>query len=256
MPLHASFNKGVANFSRGKYALAEENFHHAYDLFLSSQGPMSTDCLDAGMNLGVVLRVMGRYDEAEKYLEACRLGRLEVLGEGHVKTVDCLHNIAILNDTRGMNVTAHTIYEECIERYTALLGFDHPLTLEARSNSLGNKFHMGEKFAATKGMERVLKMKEEKLGPQSVSTLNSADNLACMYLRSAAEEELSLAGLLFERVEKGLISRLGEGHFEVAKTRENISIWHAKGGRFEEAVAYKDRAIEGYERVMGEGGKR
>lgn len=98
----------------------------------------------------------------------------------------------------------------------------------------------------------MLQEKKKKLGEFNVSTLNAADNLACMYMKSHDKEDFKLAGELFKSVEDNLISRLGEEHFEVAKTRENMSIWYAKSGMLREAVEYKLKATVVYEKVMGE----
>jgi tetratricopeptide (TPR) repeat protein len=204
------------------------------------------------MNLGVVLCIVGRYEESEKYLKESYEGSRKVWGDQDVKTANCMQNLALLSEARGLHFDAKAIYDKCIALYTALLGPSHLSTLEARCNSLGNDFHLGEKFAATRGMEKVLQEKKEKLGEFNVSTLNAADNLACMYMKSHDKDDFKLAGELFKSVEDNLISRLGEEHFEVAKTRENMSIWYAKSGMLREAVEYKLKATVVYEKVMGE----
>lgn len=168
LPLHAPrnkrFNDGCANLARGEYTLAEENFHRAYSAFRTTEGPLSGDCLDAGMNLGVVLRIVGRYEESEKYLKESYEGSRKVWGDQHVKTANCMQNLALLSEARGLHFDAKAIYDKCIALYTTLLGPSHLSTLEARCNSLGLISTLGRSSRRREGWRRCSRKRKRSLG--------------------------------------------------------------------------------------------
>jgi tetratricopeptide (TPR) repeat protein len=96
--------------------------------------------------------------------------------------------------------------------------------------------------------ERVLKGREEQLGPEHHSTLRTVQNLAIVYEYQGRYKE---AEKLYERALKGREEQLGPEHHSTLRTVQNLAIVYQYQGRYKEAEKLCERALKGSEEQLG-----
>ena len=89
----------------------------------------STPTLVSMSNLAGLLRVRGRYDEAEALYTEVRDMRLRVLGAEHPDTLAAIYNVAALYQGLDRYAEAEPLYRQVLEARRRILGEDHPRTL-------------------------------------------------------------------------------------------------------------------------------
>jgi tetratricopeptide (TPR) repeat protein len=80
-------------------------------------------------NLAGLLRVRGRYGEAEALYTDVRDLRLQVLGVEHPDTLAAIYNVAALYQGLDRHAEAEPLYRQVLEARRRILGEDHPRTL-------------------------------------------------------------------------------------------------------------------------------
>jgi tetratricopeptide (TPR) repeat protein len=110
------------------YAEAEQLQRDAIEKEKRVLGPEHPDTLNGMMNLGVIMRRMGRYADAERIYRETLAIHSRVLGAEHPDTLvlrDCLA-IAIAKQKRYRE--AEEIYAETLVKIRRVYGPDHPTT--------------------------------------------------------------------------------------------------------------------------------
>jgi tetratricopeptide (TPR) repeat protein len=140
---------------------------------------------------------------------------------------------------------AHT--QECVKIRTEAFGEGHPDTLVALSNLGAIQLRRGKHDAGIETLERVLKLQEEKLGPKHPQLLVLLNNLASAH-RSKGNYER--AEELIERTLE-ITEPLGEGHPDLARSRESLALLQLSRGDGEKALATRRETLSQLERVAG-----
>ena len=97
------------------------------------------------MQTGDLVRVEGRYDEAEPlYLESLE-GQTRVLGEEDNRTLWTMNNLAVTYSRQGRYDEAEPLSLEVVETRRRVLGEEHRDTLAARNN-LGGLYTIQGKY--------------------------------------------------------------------------------------------------------------
>src|SRR5690606_39989478 len=80
------------------------------------------------------LPIMGEPELGRDYLERMVPIRREVLGDNDAKTLESLHNLAVMRVMTGDKPGALAMQRQLVETQTRRLGAEHPKTLSERGN--------------------------------------------------------------------------------------------------------------------------
>jgi serine/threonine protein kinase len=181
------------------------------------------------LTIGDAYRALGRYDEAERHLQASADLRAAERGAGHPDTLTSKKSLAGLYDDRGEFAKAEALFLEVVQGRTARLGRDHPDTLTSK-NGLAllyanqNRLRRAERLA-----REVLEARMAKLGADHPDTVNSQFILAIVYRdqgRDAEAEPLLLA------VIKARKAKLGHDHPETLWSKWGLGILYYNRARY------------------------
>ena len=109
------------------YAEAELVQRDAIDREKRVLGPEHPDTLNGMMNLGVIMRRMGRYAEAERIYRETLAIHTRVLGPEHPDTLVIRDSLAIAIAKQKRYQEAEGIYEETLVVIRRVFGPDHPM---------------------------------------------------------------------------------------------------------------------------------
>lgn len=93
--------------------------------------------------------------------------------------------------------------------------------------------------------KQALKGREDALGSDHTSTLDTVNNLGILYRRQGG---LGKAEEMFERALKGYKNALGPDHTPTSGTYNNLGFLFADRGDLVQAVMMFERALEGFEK--------
>jgi serine/threonine-protein kinase len=110
------------------YGEAEQVQRDAIDREKRVLGPEHPDTLNGMINLGVIMRRMGRYAEAEKIYRETLAIHSRVLGPEHPDTVVLRQSLAIAIAKQKRYQEAEGIYEETLVVIRRVFGPNHPTT--------------------------------------------------------------------------------------------------------------------------------
>lgn len=95
---------------------------------------------------------------------------------------------------------------------------------------------------------RALRSKKRVLGPEHISTLDTANNLGLLYADLGRFDE---AEKLYERALLGKEKVLGPEHISTLNTINNVGLLYQRLGKLDEAEKVYQRALQGYEKAVG-----
>ncbi|GFO63267.1 CHAT domain-containing protein [Geomonas paludis] len=140
-------------------------------------------------NLGVLLRVWGRYEEADKEYETSWRIVKEKLGEGSFEAAVLRNNIGLLYDVTGRMVDAETTYSKAL----AILregGGSQAARLAAVTNNLAGLYlEKGKTEPAQRLLLESIRLIEEQHGPVSATVGLRHYNLGWVYHLQGKEPE-------------------------------------------------------------------
>jgi tetratricopeptide (TPR) repeat protein len=142
---------------------------------LGSEHPFT---LNSRNNLAIVLKELGRLEEAEAEHRTVLEASTRILGPEHPSTLTSRNNHALVLKELGRLEEAEAEHRTVLEASTQVLGPEHPSTLTSRSNhALGLK-DLGRLEEAEAEHRTVLEASTRVLGPEHPDTLISRNNLA------------------------------------------------------------------------------
>ncbi|KAL5326422.1 hypothetical protein ACEPPN_004107 [Leptodophora sp. 'Broadleaf-Isolate-01'] len=116
-------------------------------------------------------------------------------------------------------------------------------------HNLGILFSDQGKLAKAEAMfTRALQGKEEALGPEHISTLDTVHNLGILY---SDQGKLAEAEAMYTRALQGKEEALGPKHISTLNTVNNLGALYSDQGKLAEAEAMYTRALQGYEEALG-----
>jgi tetratricopeptide (TPR) repeat protein len=169
-------------------------------------------------------------------------------GREHVNTANVCHDIGGILRSMGDCQNAQRWYEEGLRVRVAQLGRRHPLTASSL-NSLGMLFAEVEDYEnAIAAMQAALDIMMQCKGPDDRDTLTDAVNLASVYLSAGkVAEGAELAIGAMQRTER----RCGGVSTEAAMAYEVVANAYTKQGKYDDALAYQEKALAIFERHDG-----
>ncbi|KAF3922296.1 hypothetical protein ABW20_dc0107567 [Dactylellina cionopaga] len=193
-------------------------------------------------NIALVFENQGRYDEAMQWYERALTGYEAALGKDHPSTLATVNAIAIILDNQGKYEEAMQWYERALTGCETALGKDHQSTLDTVHNialvfynqgkydeamrcTVNNIalvfYNQGKYEESMRWYERALAGKETALGKDHPSTLATVHGIAIVSKNQALATMNNMAGVFKSQ------------------------------GKYEEAKRWYERALIGYETVMG-----
>jgi tetratricopeptide (TPR) repeat protein len=119
----------------------------------------------------------------------------------------------------------------------------------AKVEPIAELLHRKGQFTATESIQRLLlTSKEQALGPNHSSTLNTVGNLGILY---KDQGKLGEAERMYQRALAGYEQALGPDHSSTLNTVGNLGNLYAGQGKLGEAERMYQRALAGYEQALG-----
>lgn len=237
-------------YPQGRYALAEDAYRHAHQTRMQAPGlgPEHPDTLASRNNLALVLKSLGRLQEAEAEHRAVRNALQRVLGPEHPHTLTNRNDLARVLRTLGRLAEAEAEHRAACEALQRVLGPEHPDTLAARGDLARVLQAMGRPDEAADIHHAVLLIRERLLSPEHPSTLASRGSLASVLhdLGRLTEAEAEHRAILEIR-----IKLLGPEHPRTLTSRGDLARVLHDLGLLEEAEAEHRTVRDSRIRVLG-----
>jgi tetratricopeptide (TPR) repeat protein len=167
------------------------------------------DTLTSLSGTGVLLRFLGRLQEAEPYFRDALERRRRVLGPTHPDTLESMNLVANLLGSQGHFIEAETLYREVLELRRRMLGAEHIDTLVSQNN-LGFIYRaQGRLDEATPLWIDALTRRRRTLGNEHPQTLFSITAMADLEL---ARRQTDAAAAYIAEVSRVAPQVLGSEH--------------------------------------------
>jgi tetratricopeptide (TPR) repeat protein len=237
---------------RADYASAEAASRRASDIMREVRTLASGDDIDrltmqCLTGLGDVLRMLGRYGDAESPLrEAIAIGEAS-LGEDDVDLVTAVNSLAVLFKYSGRFDEAAVLYVRALAAAEAAGADDD--TIATLLHNIGGLEHARGNFAAGEpAARRSVELRERALGPDHPSV---AADLAALAAIVDGQGRYDEAEAMYARAIETFERVYGPDHYEVAVNLNNLAgVRHAQD-RADDAEALYRRALEIKERLLG-----
>ncbi len=198
--------------------------------------------------VGMTLKAMGRYDEAEPHLRIAMDTQRALLGEAHEASWLSRMNWTDLAHDRGDLDRAERLAAELVESSERLYGAQHDHTLAARlalSEVLGDLGRLDEAEALCR---EVLKVAPRSAGARSYNAVAALNNLATLLQQQRRYEEAE--SLLREALAMN-VERLGPQHRDTLMIQSNLASVLNRMGRSDEAERGMRETLAVRERLLG-----
>ena len=203
---------------------------------------------DALHNLGKVLHVQRKYEQARQYYERALRIQEQELGVDPTDVAVILLNLGTVLCDQGEYEQARRYYERALRIREQELGVNHP-DVAMGLNNMGTLFHSQGDYERTQPYyERALRIREAALGPDHPDVMNTLSNLgALLYARGEYEQ----ARRHHQRVLRGWNETLGPDHPQVATALINLGSVLEAQGKYEQAHVHFERALGIWENALG-----
>lgn len=199
-------------------------------------------------SLGSVMHSRGNVAEAERlYLEGVERLR-RTLGPAHDDTVAAMGNLALLYGEHGRLREAEEIQRAIIATCEKSLGDENPATLMQRHNLAKTLENQGRKDEAEALLRKTIEQRTKVLGATHPNTLVSLGNLGgLLAAQGKREEALANSKYVYEL----LVAANGDERLETVLALNNYAISMQNAGQVAEALPMAERAAAGCEKVLG-----
>ncbi|MBV8557671.1 MAG: tetratricopeptide repeat protein [Planctomycetaceae bacterium] len=233
---------------RARYAEAEPLLRRALAIW-EALGPDNLDTATSLSNLGVLLRLQGRYyGEAEPLLRRALAIREAALGPDHPDTAISLNNWALLLQAQGRFAEAEPLLRRALKIRKEALPPDYPDMVYTLNDLAGLLRDQGRYGEAELLYRRALALRVQALGPDHPDTATILNNLGALLLaqgRFQKEEQLLLkeAEPLLRRALEIREAALGPDHPDTASSLDALAGLLQAQGRYGEAEPLLRRAL-------------
>lgn len=235
--------------SRGDPQSAWPLFERAYTINKSRLDPDDPAMLSSANGLAMILRALGKYQEARSLDEDTLIRRRRVLGEDHPSTLGSANNLAYDLRALGEYQRARTLDQDTYDRKRRTLGEDSPDTLGSANNLAVSLHASGEPDKARSLNVDTLARRRRVLGDDHPDTLISANNVA-NDLHAAGEYKQSCT--LNESTLARCRQVLGENHPDTLFTANSLVITLLALGERQQALTLSEDTVARYRKVLGD----
>ncbi|MEM9454373.1 MAG: serine/threonine-protein kinase [Myxococcota bacterium] len=198
--------------------------------------------------LAHVLRMQGKYTEAEAEYRAALALRLEALGPDHPDVAGSRNNLGVILAQQKRFDEAEAELRAGLALRQQVLGPDHPDVAGPRNN-LANLLNKQGRYEEAEAQHRAaLALRQRALGPNHPDVAKSQDNLAnALQARGKYEEAEAQHRAALALRQK----TLGPDHPTVALSRHNLANALRARGQYEQAEAEYRAALALQQRTLG-----
>lgn len=198
-------------------------------------------------NVGPVLQLLGKYDEAEAENRRA-LARLEsTLSADHPEVARARGNLANILLRQGHYEQAETHYRGALAALQTTLGPKHPDVASCRIN-LSVLLQTSGKYEESEAeYRRVLALEEETLGPDHPTTIKARLNIANAQM---LQGKYKLAEAGYRRALPTLKKALGPEHPTVASARANLAVSLFSQGHYAAAESEHHRVLALLKKIL------
>ncbi len=199
--------------------------------------------------LGTMYEIVGRYAEAESYLQRSLAIREQKLGVDSALVTDNLSHLGALYENMGLFAKAEQQYRRALKISEAKLSHDDRQVTYAL-NVLGEIQVRAKQFSqAEEVLLRSLKIGETKLGAEHINVARTLNDLGTLY---RAQGENDQAQPYFERSLKILLGKLGPKDPRVAEARNELGNLLIARRQFDAAERHFKQSLTAMEADLGD----
>ncbi len=178
--------------------------------------------------LGNTYRSLGKYDKAVAQLDRAVALFSNTLGQDHLETLQCQHDLAWAHRSLGHTEQAEELFIRVIQARERLLGSDHVDTCTSRGDLAWMYRSLRRTDEAEKLFKQVLQVQSATLEPEDPRTLTTKYNLAGI---ARDRRQFDLAKQLIEEVLEGRIRTLGIDHPQTLSARNALALVFLEAGK-------------------------
>jgi tetratricopeptide (TPR) repeat protein len=211
------------------------------------------DSLDKAdvLNLrALVLRDLGKFDDAQSLFLKSLAIRERAFGQDHPDVATSLNNLALLYHSQGRLSEAEPLYKKALMIYEKVLGRNHPNAAITLNNLAGLYDDQGRYAEAELLHKQALTVAEQTLGADHPRLAAILNNLASVY---QSQGRYSEAELLSKRALAVCEKVLGPDHPDVAWSLNNLASLYYIQGKYTDAESLYRRALAIREKMLGPG---
>lgn len=198
---------------------------------------------------GVILRRLGRYDEAEAALREAADTRRRVHGPEHPRTLNALNSLQVLLEARGRIDESAALRAEVLEISRRTLGDDHMQTLTAQTNMAHSLQHQGRHEDAEELLVDAVERLRRVAGPEARFTLSAMGMLIDVYFEQNKHEDAR--AIVHDRLE--IAQRVyGESHAHTVAAMQAAATLARADGDQERSESLLRAAIENSRASVGD----
>jgi tetratricopeptide (TPR) repeat protein len=197
---------------------------------------------------GFYLDERGNYSDAELLQVRVLSIAKNQLGDEHLHTARCMHNLAVLYKKQSKYSQAEPLYQQALAIQVKQLGAEHPETLLSLQNLAVLYMEQGRNGLAEPLVKRVLSIQEDHLGAEHPDTARSLFMLAFIW---QAQGQNWQAEFLHRQALKILEKYLGTEHPDIAHPLYCLAFLLHEQGKHVQAEALHKRALSIQEQQFG-----
>ncbi|CAF1215534.1 unnamed protein product [Didymodactylos carnosus] len=192
-------------------------------------------------DLGLIYSDQGEYTQALKYYEQALGIHLKTLGPNHPSVASTYNNIGTVYSNQREYSQALKYYEQTLEIKMNALGPNHRSVATTYNNIGGVYEDQGGYSQALTYYEQTLQILLKTLGPNHPTVAKTYNNIGGVY---SHQGEYSKALKNYEQTLQILLKTLGPNHPSVAKTYNNIGGVYSHQGEYYQALKYYEQTLE------------
>ncbi|NQU50683.1 MAG: tetratricopeptide repeat protein [Planctomycetes bacterium] len=222
--------------------------------YLEQQQQRMTDEFSLAMDgIGEALMNLGRPEEAEEYLRASWVIRLQVLGLQDAWAGVSANNLALCLKNQGKFEEAIELYQKALESWTLEFGPDDYILSRVEQNLGALYINNGELELARKHLQHSLQLLESQYGKRSPELITCLSNLGMLNKQTG---EYALAQEALQRSLNLTSKTLGPEDPKVATVMGNLGLILQERGNFAEAQMLHQKALQICTDAYGENSPR
>ena len=198
--------------------------------------------------LGIHVRQLGMYAEAQDYHAQAVVIHQHVLGADHPDTARSLHYLGVVFYFQGQYAEAQHCFEQALAIRQQVLGTDHPLTSASLSNLAGVLMQQGHHAKAQNYFEQALANFEQMFGENHSRTADSLTNLGLLLMQQG---QYAQAQNYHERALAIYQLVLGTNHPSTATSLDSLGRVLQAQGQHQKAQCYFEQALVIAEQALG-----
>ncbi|MBX9737230.1 MAG: serine/threonine-protein kinase [Phycisphaerales bacterium] len=199
-------------------------------------------------SLGSVMHSRGNVAEAERlYIDAIARSQ-RTLGPAHDDTLAAMGNLALLYAEHARLADAEELQRKIILTCEQTLGDENPITLMQRHNLAKTLEDQGKLPEAEALLRATIELRTKVLGAAHSNTLVSLGNLGGVLAKQGRRDD---ALEISKRVYELLLAANGEERLETVLALNNLAISMQNAGQVEQALPLAQRAAAACEKALG-----